>query len=219
MEYKNIGKINKAVIYGDSISSRNHGSGGYEALIKEKLRINKIYNHAIGSSGMSRTTPNSLIGLLENEENIHKDADLIIIWHGSNDWYWGAPLGDLESNDEYTFYGALKLAVDKLRRLCLDATIVYLTPIFRYEIPDKCREMAEGYVNKNSANLTLKDYFDALIETSITLGFQIIDMRRLTNFNYYTAKKYFEDYVHPNQAGYKKIADIIATNIDLLSFK
>ncbi len=219
MEYKNIGKINKAVIYGDSISTRNHGDGGYETLIKEKLKINEIYNHAIGSSGMSRTTPNSLIGLLDNEENIHKDADLIILWHGSNDWYWGAPLGDLESSEEYTFCGALKVVVDKLRRLSPNATIVYLTPIFRYEIPDKCSEKTEGYVNKNSVSLTLKDYYDAIIDASIILGFPVIDMRRLTNFNYYSAEKYFEDYVHPDKAGYKRIAHIISSNIDLLSFE
>lgn len=219
MEYRNTGKINKAVIYGDSISTKNHGKGGYEALIKEKLKISEIINLAVGSSGISRTTPNSLAGLLENEANIHKDADLIIIWHGTNDWYWGAPLGELESNNDSTFYGALKSAVNKLRKLCPKAVIVFLTPIFRCETPDKCAVKKEGYVNKNSVKLTLKDYYDALINASVVWGFSVIDMRRLTNFHYYNAERYFEDYVHPNEAGYKVIADVIASNIDLVSFE
>lgn len=216
MEYKNAGKIKTAVIYGDSISTGNHGKGGYEGLIKEKLKIGEIYNHAVGSSGMSRTTPNSLIGLLENEENIHKDADLIIIWHGSNDWYWGAPLGDIKNDDEHTFSGALKAVVNKLRKCSPNGVIVFLTPIFRYEAPDKCHVKEEGYLNKNSVNLTLKDYHDAIIDASVMLGFATIDLRKLTDFHYYNAEKYFEDYVHPCEAGYKKIADIIASNIDLL---
>lgn len=219
MKYKNIGKISTAVIYGDSISTRNHGKGGYEGLIKEKLKIGKIYNHAVGSSGVSRKTPNSLVSLLENEKNIHKDADLIIIWHGTNDWYWGAPIGDIASDDENTFCGAIRSVINKMRKYSSKANIVYLTPIFRYEIPDKCYVKEEGYVNKNSIGLTLKDYYDAIIDSSIILGFTTIDMRKLTNFHYYNAVKYFEDYVHPCEAGYMKIADIIASGIDLLSFE
>ncbi|WP_139902972.1 SGNH/GDSL hydrolase family protein [Clostridium thermarum] len=218
MDNKKVVKINKAVIYGDSISTRNHGDGGYEALIKEKLNINEIYNHAIGSSGISKATPNSLVGLLDNEANIHKDADLIILWHGTNDWYWGAPLGDASSNDENTFYGAVRAVINKLRKLYPGANIVYLTPIFRYEIPDKCAVKEEGYISKNSINLTLIDYYEAIMELSVMLGFTTIDMRKLTNFHYYNAEKYFEDYIHPNEVGYKRIADIIASKVAVLSF-
>lgn len=219
MGYGNIGKISSAVIYGDSISTRNHGNGGYESLIKEKLKISEIHNHAVGSSGISRTTPNSLVGLLDKEENIHEAVDLIIIWHGSNDWYWGAPLGDISSSDENTFYGALKAVINKLRKCSPAANIVFLTPIFRYEIPDRCFVKEEGYLNKNSIGLTLKDYHDAIMDLSVWLGFPTIDMRRLTNFHYYNAEKYFEDYVHPNETGYRKIAEVIASNIKFLSFK
>ena len=56
----------------------------------------------LGPAGFQKT-PNSLISLLENQENLPKDADLIIIWHGTNDWYWGAPLGDIDSLDDSTF--------------------------------------------------------------------------------------------------------------------
>jgi Lysophospholipase L1 and related esterases len=216
--YKNAGKIHTAVIYGDSISTRNHGKGGYEGLIKEKLKIDYIYNHAVGSSGISRITPNSLVGLLENEENIHKDADLIIIWHGSNDWYWGTPLGDIKNDDENTFYGAVKLVVNKLRKSSPNANMVFLTPIYRYEIPDKCSVREDGYANKNYVGLTLKDYYNAIMDLSVMLGFATIDMRKLTNFHYYNAEKYFEDYIHPCETGYIKIADIIASNIDSLNF-
>lgn len=211
-------RINKAVIYGDSISTRNHGNGGYEALIKEKLNIKETYNYAIGSSGISRKTPNSLISLLENQENLPKDADLIIIWHGTNDWYWGAPLGDIDSLDDSTFYGAIKEVFSKLRKYCPNGIIVYLTPIFRYEVPDKGSIKRDAYVNNNSVNLTLKDYYQAIMELSVVLGFSTIDMRKLTNFHYYNAEKYFEDYVHPNEAGYKRISDIIVSNISVLNF-
>ena len=74
-------------IYGDSISTGAHGEGGYEAMLKSSLSLEMVYNFAVGSSGLTRKTP---VGMLEvlDKNPVPEDADLFLIWHGSNDWYW-----------------------------------------------------------------------------------------------------------------------------------
>ena len=55
--------IKTVAIYGDSISTRDY-DGGYEPLLKESLSLDTVYNHSIGGSGLSLTTPDNLVSLL-----------------------------------------------------------------------------------------------------------------------------------------------------------
>ena len=108
-------KVRTAVIYGDSISARQYGAGGYEALIKQELSIDVIHNHAISASGLAEGTPDCLVRLLEDPSRLHPEAELVILWHGTNDWYWGVEAGDPESRDSTRFAGALRNCVGKIR--------------------------------------------------------------------------------------------------------
>ena len=207
--------IKTAVIYGDSISTKDFGEGGYENQIKEKLGIEMIYNHAISSSGLSSTTPFNMIGLLDNFDNIHPEADLIIIWHGTNDWYWNAPLVSSES-DTSSFSSDLEAVIKKLQENCPKANIVYLTPLFRFQAADKCEKVCDAYSNENFLGYTLKDYYDVIVESSKKLGFTVIDMRTLTNFHYYNTDKYIHDCIHPSKEGYDKIANLLAKQVETL---
>ncbi len=209
-------KIKTAVIYGDSISTADFGNGGYGKLIKEKLGIETLYNHAISASAMTDGTPNNLIRLLDDEANLHSDAELVIIWHGTNDWYWGAPIGEYHENgrqDENTFIGALVNSVLRIRKCAPTAKIVYLTPLWRYQNPDRCDKVAEAWTNKNAVGLTLCDYYNAIIDMSRLMCFPVIDMRTWTNFNRSNHSIYQPDLVHPSEEGYKIIADIICGHI------
>ena len=78
-------------IYGDSISTGAHGEGGYEAMLKSSLSLEKVYNFAVGSSGLTRKTPGGMLEVLDKNP-VPEDAELFLIWHGSNDWYWGSRL-------------------------------------------------------------------------------------------------------------------------------
>ena len=65
-------------IYGDSISIKYEG-GGWPQKIEKHIAFKTIYNHAIGGSGISRTTPNNTLSLLDDENNLHPDADIVIM--------------------------------------------------------------------------------------------------------------------------------------------
>ncbi len=140
----------KIVIYGDSISTCLFGGGGYAGYLKEKFSA-EVLNYAISGSGLSLATPENTISILREDKNIPEDADLIIMWHGTNDWYWGSTLGTPESSDSNTFYGAIKEAVERIRKKAPNAVMVWLTPVFRYQMPDGGTREGKAYETKNKA--------------------------------------------------------------------
>ena len=181
------------------------------------MGIERVYNHAIGSSGLCTKTPNNLVELLEKDGVIHPEAELILIWHGSNDWYWGAPIGDKDSGTD-TYLGALYHVVARLRERCPMANIVWLTPVFRLEKPDGMPQIGEAYVTQNRAGITQRDIHRALEEASLALCFSLVDMRRATNFHLHNHEAYTEDGIHPNARGYRKISEILLCALDSISF-
>lgn len=216
MDAKKLNKYNKISIYGDSISTVNYGDGGYENMLKESLFLDEIYNFSISSSGLSLDTPNNMVSLIKEQKNIPKDVDLILIWHGSNDWYWGTEIGNLYDNDVTTFWGGIDFVIKKLRKTVPMAKIVWITPIFRKEMPYLGDTVKEGYELKNIKGYTLLDYYKIIELASKKYGFNLIDMRRLTNFHEDNAKYFLEDNVHPNKYGYKIIHNILNIEIKKL---
>lgn len=197
-------QIKKIVIYGDSISTINHGGGGYEGYLKEKFSA-EVVNYAVSASGLSLATPNNTATILADSAHIPRDADLIIMWHGSNDWYWGSPIGELTDEDSHTFLGAVGQAVHRIRNQAPDAVLVWLTPIYRYQAPDQVEQAGHAYSTHNKIGNTMMEYYLGLQQASICHGFPLIDVRRLCGIHEVNQEQYLEDRVHPNKAGYERI--------------
>lgn len=217
MCYRNQGKIKTAVIYGDSISTTEFGGGGYQSQLQELLQIPTLYNYAISGSGLSRCTPDNLITLLDRGNTIHPEADLIIIWIGTNDWYWGTPIESSSSNP-HTFQSDLELVISHLQKECPKAHIVYLTPLFRYQAPDQCEIVGPAYTTSNRVGATLQSYNDIIWKMSQKYCFTLVDMRCLTHFHLHNAPTYLPDLIHPSKEGYEKIAHILVRAIDHIFF-
>lgn len=205
--------IKKVVIYGDSISTRNHGNGGYEAKLKAALNLETVYNYAIGSSGLSTTTPNSMVGLIKQYDKIPADADLIIIWHGTNDWYWGSELGHEGDTAVNTFWGGIGYVITQLRKKLPDARIVWGTPIYRWQAPNLTPHTGEAYALPNALGYTLQDYNIVLEKASQRYGFNLIELGKLTNIHKENEDRYLEDHVHPDAKGYDIISHVFASEI------
>lgn len=210
-------KVKKIVIYGDSISTRNHGEGGYEGALGKAFQAETV-NYAAGSSGLSLATPDNAASILSNPQNIPEDADVILMWHGTNDWYWGCPVGSIQDQSAETFYGAIQTAVGCIRKAAPHAVFVWVTPIFRLEKPDGMTEEGMAYETKNKAGFTMETYYEALVRASMYHGFPVIDMRRLCGIHEGNQKLYLEDRVHPNRAGYEKIERVLEKGIKELLY-
>ena len=206
-------KQHTLAVYGDSISLDDYEGGGWPRKIQSLLDFEKVYNHAIGASGLSASTPNNTVRLLDDPKNLHSDADLVIIWHGTNDWYWGAPVGNAADTGEDTFAGAMHAAVRKLRQVNPEVKIIWMTPIFRHQPPDQSDSTAEAWESKNKAGFTMKDYDGMIWEQSNRLTFPVIDLRRLTNFSMENKHIYYRDIAHPSEPGFERIADLIARHL------
>jgi lysophospholipase L1-like esterase len=205
--------LRRIAIYGDSLSTGSHGEGGYVPLLRERLCLEAVMNFSIGSSGLADCTPDSMVELLRKPGHLPKDPDLILVWHGSNDWYHGTPLGSLDSHDPSTFFGAVDAVVDVLRRHAPDAMLLWATPIFRWERPDKGVAVGDAFGLCNRCGHTLMEYHEALERASVRHGFPLIDMRRLSGIHGQNRDLYLEDGVHPTRSGYVLIGRVLDREI------
>lgn len=207
----------KLAIYGDSLSTGTHGEGGYEAKLKESLDLSETFNFAVGSSSLAKGSAGCMADLLE-EGRVPEDADIILVWHGSNDWYWGTPPGNPVDINARTFYGAISYSIGRLRMLFPLARIVWVNPIYRLEKPDGGISSGSAYLTPNKIGYTLQDYANALEKASLIHGFPLIDMRRLAGIHEHNSNFYLEDGVHPNKKGYELIHRILDTELCRLIF-
>lgn len=158
-------KIKKLAIYGDSISTREFAGGGYEAGLKERLGLESIHNHAVSATSLSTLCEDNGIetsGIKILRQNPPtSDTDVVLVWYGTNDWYWGASLGKLEDDKEDTFLGAMRAAVRLIRSSAPHAKIVWLTPIFRMGLEGSGKD---AYNCPNAAGFTLYDFYQAVAD-------------------------------------------------------
>lgn len=205
-------KWKKVIIYGDSISTGSHGEGGYACLLKEALGICEAENHAMASSGLAAVTPHSMVSILEYGPHVlDEERNLIIVWHGSNDWYWGTPLGR-RGEGPNTFRGAIDYTISCLKKWYPLSDLVWLTPLERSQRPYGM-EKIKGYSGENLAGSYLSEYSAEIKNAGALYGFPVIDMAELTRTAELDINIHFEDRIHPNRAGYLIISRIMNEEI------
>lgn len=212
--------IEKLVIFGDSISTPLIGDGGYAALLRELLQPKELCNFAVAASGTSLVTPDNLLGVLQNHADDCNNADVIILWHGTNDWYWGSPVGQLGSFNDQTYIGALEKAITTIREHAPNALLVTATPLFRLQAPDGSETVGDAWFTKNKVGATLSDYEKALRDTAKAYCVPVVDARALTGFCAQNRTRFQPDDIHPGKEGCDILARIFAEHIKrFLSYK
>lgn len=143
-------------------------------------------------------------------DNIPSDCDIVVVFGGTNDYGHGdAQLGNIESQDPYTFYGAMNIVVSKLLKRFKKEQIIFLLPLPRYGQDDIHGEFGNSKENGNP----LIDYVNIMKEVLSLYNIYYVDLfnnpvyeRPITN----QLSAYSQDGLHPTDEGHKLLGEYIA---------
>ena len=133
------------------------------------------------------------------------DADAVVVFGGTNDYGHGdAVMGTMDDRTPYTFYGALHTLYTALIEKYPGALIVVATPIHRdYE------RMGISPNGKRVRAYTLKAYVDAIREVAEFYSLPVLDLYAKSGLQPQVEvlnQRYFQDGLHPNEAGHQVLA-------------
>ncbi|MBR5236100.1 MAG: SGNH/GDSL hydrolase family protein [Clostridia bacterium] len=194
---------------GDSITEGCGTSGRekvYHQIIKEKYGMKHAYNYGVGGTRIARQvvpTKDMTICDLTFElraEIMDKNADAVVVFGGTNDFGHGdAPFGTEDSEDVYTFCGAVNSLIKKLKSDFPNAKIVFMTPIHR---------VTENEPSNPDAKV-LKDYVEAICAICQKHNIPVIDLFKINPLDPHNPEL-VPDGLHPGDKGHIIMADVIA---------
>ncbi len=147
-------------------------------------------------------------------ETLDKDADMIVIFGGTNDFGHGdAPIGSIDDDTEYTFYGALNVLYTNIITRFAEARIAVITPTHR--------------VNENSLlngrgirrNTNLCGYVNVIKEVAQKYSLPVIDFYGELGICPEIEEQrniYMPDGLHPSDKGNEKMAELFMAKIKSL---
>ena len=140
-----------------------------------------------------------------------KNTDIVIIEHCLNDYHCAVSIGDKTSDSIYTYTGALRTVVEKIRDINPDIRIIIVSPTEKW-MPDGVNASEYDY-----GGGVLDDYVRAQRETAEDLGVEYIYLYDLydtpgvdENNLPISGIEYTVDGTHPNYYGRVLIAQTIA---------
>ncbi len=202
-----------AAFLGDSITAgMNTSEGkGYWDYLGEILGLKESIAYGVAGSCISATSDmgTGIAPFCERYKDIKRDADLIVIFGGTNDYGYNTPLGDENDKTDVSFYGALYEMLTGLKAEHPKAVIVFMTPLHRVEFGGLSVDK-----QKNDAGYTLYHYIDAIKKQCENLEIPVIDTNTVYGMNpadKFVKNNYLTDGLHPNEEGHKILAERIAS--------
>lgn len=208
-------------VLGDSITEGCGTSGEgfrfHDLIAKETGAI--VYADGIGGTKIAR--PKNLCDwewegscFLDRAEKLHPDADVVLIFGGSNDYGHGdSSLGKPDSRDEHSFYGAMNCLCERLLNRFPQSKIVFMTPLHRAE------EDADRNERGIRNILTLSGYCDIIREVCAHYGIMVFDAYKESGLHAWTPEmreRFMPDGLHPNDAGHRRLADYVRAKLESL---
>lgn len=192
----------KANFLGDSITA---GSGVvdknnlYWKRLQDNCGLEIARGYGIGGTRIAvqhvKERPDYDQDFVSRVELMDADADLIVVFGGSNDFGHGdAPLGHMSDRTPYTFYGACHKLTEKLINRYPLAQIVFITPLHRE--------------NEDRGGRRLKDFVLAIREVAEYYAVPVLDLYSTSGIQPMVPaikKNLCPDGLHPNDRGHELI--------------
>ena len=215
-------KGTSVVFVGDSITYGSGTNKTYQTYIKEMEVFESVQAMGVAGSCFSSQSDYgyNCAPLIKRYSSI-PDADLIVIFMGTNDYGHETPLGSLTDTTDISFYGALNVIIPGIQAQHPDSQLVFVTPLHRYGFgTSKISGIQFTYDHiANARGCTLSDYVEAIITVCEKYSVPIIDL-----FNTYPIDPsdssdrtaYIPDGLHPNAIGHEIIANLIFLNLQTI---
>lgn len=183
----------------------------WHQLIKREYGLAQANNYGASGTRIARrtvpylSTPTYDITFELRAEIMSRDVDAVVVFGGVNDYGHGdARFGDADSDSEdiYTFCGALNSLISKLKRDFPGAELVFMTSLHKTneELPD----VPDGK--------TLADYVQAIRAICAKRGVKVIDLYAIDPLDC-TDTSVVPDGLHPNDVGHAILAKTVAEEL------
>lgn len=216
-------KGKKINFLGDSITEGIGASSpdrSFVSLMKEACGLAEARNYGKGGTRIARQSVLSDspydVDFNMRAPEMEDDADIVVVFGGTNDFNHGqAPLGTPDDRDVYTFYGALHTLILTLIKKYLGKTIVFITPLHRFNDYSQYGQWKPDGVEKHP----LVDYVRAIREVSEYYSVPVLDLFAAGNMPGNVPEWYREfmpDGLHPNDKGYALICEKLKAFLERL---
>ncbi|MER2040783.1 MAG: SGNH/GDSL hydrolase family protein [Desemzia incerta] len=182
----------KWAFLGDSLSDYLFS---YPHLIAPKYSM-RLVNMALSGRSMAKrteATDTTYPPLISIYQEVPTDVDVITIWIGTNDKGSNVAIGDINSLDETTFFGAYNVMLSWLIDNRPNAKILLITPMQRSD------ELGQ-------TGIPLIDYGNAVEQLGMKYGKRVLNMYKNSGIYVYSEvvkQKFIPDGLHPNYDGHK----------------
>lgn len=193
----------KANFLGDSITRgqyvQDQEHGIYWQRLKDECGLAEVRGYGIGGTRIAikhvKVNPTWDQDFVSRVEQMDPDADLVVVFGGTNDFSSGdAPLGQMSDRTPYTFYGACHQLMVKLINRYPDGEIVFMTPIHRK--------------TEERGGRRLKDFVQAIKEVAEYYAIPVLDLYATSGIQPQEPvlmERFCPDGLHPNDAGHERI--------------
>ncbi len=203
-------KGKKINVLGDSITA------GVGASVPEKAFINLLSeklgaecrNYGAGGTSIVKLTWSERVDFNYRADSMDLDADLVIIFGGTNDFGHCERIGTPQDRTIDTFYGAVYSLFYKVVEMFPNAPVVVLTPFHRF---------GENLFRVPGAPLS--EYRRVLLEMAEEFSLPVLDVWSESGIQPALPKHremYMPDGLHPNDRGHEILANMIVDFLNKL---
>ena len=208
----------KMQVFGDSITDDTSRTT-WATLITTYLaqRSITLINSAVGGSSYGHGhvdgkygdhQDGNMVNDLLKDGTLATDADIIVMFAGTNNWAGETPLGEWGDDTIGTFYGDVRDAFEYLSTHT-NALVIVCTPSGRYNSTDASRSKNSDGMVLNPQGKTLRQFCDAIVETAHLYQYPVVDLYYDLGWNINNVSHYTEDGLHPNLIGAKFLSQFI----------
>lgn len=204
-------------VLGDSISSVAYVTPNYWQMIAEKTGC--VFNdYAVSGTRIATVEGDAKESFLTRAARMDTNADAVLVMGGTNDVGLDTLLGEWNSEDTSTFYGALNALITLLRTNFPGKPIIFCTPIKRkYDsdngFPDTMADLKSASATEQ---ITMQHCVLAIKAKCARHGIPVIDLAEYSGFSAMTPEYYRaeDDNLHPSALGYVRIANMVQAELE-----